>query len=144
MTYNVILVQNEQEKMLAFDVRMKVFVEEQGIPRHLELDEFDDLAAHFIVQNGNQTIAAARLREVAPHIGKIERVCVLKEYRGKHLGILIMEHIEKYASLHSFTKLKLNAQVYAISFYEKLGYKVTSPEFLDANIPHQAMEKEIS
>ncbi|WP_332650401.1 GNAT family N-acetyltransferase [Lysinibacillus sp. 54212] len=122
---------------------MKVFVEEQGIPHHLEVDEFDDQAAHFIVQDGNQTIAAARLREISPGIGKIERVCVLNEYRGKRLGILIMEHVEKYAAEHRFNTLKLNAQVYAISFYEKLGYKVTSPEFLDAHIPHRAMEKAI-
>lgn len=143
LSFNVKLVTNEQEKQLAFDVRMKVFVEEQGIPQHLELDEFDEKAAHFIVQDGDQTIAAARLREFAPAVGKIERVCVIKEYRGKRLGILTMEHIEKYALQHSFKKLKLNAQVYAISFYEKLGYTVTSPEFLDAHIPHRAMEKEI-
>ena len=137
------VVETEQEKELAFSVRMKVFVEEQGVPRHLELDEFDDTAIHFIAQDGAKTIAAARLREIEPGIGKIERVGVLKEQRGNHLGVLIMEFVEKYAKEHGWKKLKLNAQVHAIAFYEKLGYIITSPEFLDAYIPHRAMEKEI-
>lgn len=141
--FTVKLVTTEEEKQLAFDVRKKVFVEEQGVPLHLELDEFDKTAAHFIVQEDDHTIAAARMREVAPGVGKIERVCVLKEYRGKRLGILIMEQVEKYAVEHGWEKLKLNAQSYAVPFYEKLGYVVTSPEFLDAYIPHRAMEKVI-
>jgi len=141
--FTVKLVTTEEEKQLAFDVRKKVFVEEQGVPLHLELDEFDKTAAHFIVQEDDHTIAAARVREVSPGVGKIERVCVLKEYRGKRLGILIMEQVEKYAVEYGWKKLKLNAQSYAIPFYEKLGYIVTSPEFLDAYIPHRAMEKVI-
>ena len=141
--FNVKLVTTEEEKQLAFDVRMKVFVEEQGIPQHLEIDEFDDTAVHFIVQDDDQTIAAARLREISPGVGKVERVCVLKEYRGQRLGVFIMKHIEQYATENSLKKLKLNAQSYATPFYEKLGYIVTSPEFLDAYIPHRAMEKDI-
>ena len=141
--FNVKLVTTDEEKQLAFDVRLKVFVEEQGIPRHLEIDEFDDKAAHFIVQDGEHTIAAARLREISPGVGKVERVCVLKEYRGKRLGVFTMEHIEKYAVGHGLNTLKLHAQTYAVPFYEKLGYVVTSPEFLDAYIPHRAMEKQI-
>ena len=138
------VVETEQEKKLAFAVREKVFVEEQGVPRHLELDEFDDNAIHFIVQSDDgNTIAAARLREIETGVGKVERVSVLKEQRGNHLGVLIMEFVEKYAKEHSWKKLKLNAQVYAIPFYEKLGYVVTSPEFLDAYIPHRVMEKDI-
>lgn len=137
------VVTTEEEKQLAFHVRMKVFVEEQGVPRHLELDEFDQEAIHFIVQKDNEAIGAARLREIEPGFGKIERVCILKEFRGLKLGASIMKFIEEYAAEHHWNKLKLNAQVYAIPFYEKLGYSVTSPEFLDAYIPHRAMEKSI-
>lgn len=137
------VVETEREKQLAFDVRKKVFVEEQGVPEHLELDDYDATAIHFIVQSEDETIAAARLRELESGVGKIERVSVIKEQRGNHLGILIMEYVESYAREHGWKKLKLNAQVHAIPFYEKLGYVITSPEFLDAYIPHRAMEKQI-
>ncbi|KYG90846.1 GNAT family N-acetyltransferase [Metasolibacillus sp. FSL H7-0170] len=134
---------SEEQLQRAFDIRKKVFVEEQGVPIHLELDEYDKTSYHFIVTEGERTIAAARLREYEPLVGKVERVCVLNEYRGKRLGALLMEHIEQVAKEKNWKKLKLNAQSYAIPFYEKLQYTVTSPEFLDAGIPHRAMEKSI-
>ena len=109
--FNVKLVTTDQEKQLAFDVRMKVFVEEQGIPQHLEIDEFDDTAAHFIVQDGEQTIAAARLREISPGVGKVERVCVLKEYRGKRLGVVTMEAHRTICNRQWFEKTKATCTI---------------------------------
>lgn len=132
-----------EDRERAFTVRKTVFVEEQGVPLHLEIDEYDATAIHFIVNDGDKTIAAARLREVAPQFGKVERVCVLQEYRGKRLGVLIMNTVEEYARNIPWKKLKLHAQSYAVPFYEKIGYDVTSPEFIDANMPHRAMEKNI-
>lgn len=126
----------------AYTVRKKVFVEEQGVPLNLELDEFDQEATHFVIYNEQDLpIGAGRMRGVPNAHGKIERICILSEYRGKHLGNLIMNTLEEHARKHSMKKLLLNAQSYAVPFYEKLGYQVTSPEFMDADIPHRAMEK---
>lgn len=133
----------EEEKELAFSIRRKVFVEEQGIPLHLEIDEHDATATHFIILEDETPIAAARLRETELNVGKVERVCVLSEHRGKHLGVRVMEALENHAKNLGWNKLKLHAQSYAVPFYEKLRYIVTSPEFIDAGIPHRAMEKEL-
>lgn len=131
------------EKEQAFEIRRKVFVEEQGVPLSIEMDEHDDSAIHFVGYELEQPIAAARLREVGLGIGKVERVCVLPEFRGQHVGLLIMNAIEEHASQSGLSRLKLNSQSYAIPFYEKLNYVVTSPEFMDAGIPHRTMEKTI-
>lgn len=131
------------EKEQAFEVRRKVFVEEQGVPLHIEMDEYDDSATHFVGYNLEQPIAAARIRETESGIGKIERVCVLPEYRGQHVGVLMMNEMEVHAKTAGLFTLKLNSQSYAIPFYEKLGYEVSSPEFLDAGIPHRAMMKNL-
>lgn len=141
--FEVKLVKSDEDRARAFLLRKEVFVKEQGVPLSLELDEHDATAIHFIVNDGVETIATARLREIEPKIGKIERVCVLSNYRGKRLGVLIMDTVEQYAQKIDFKKLKLNAQSYAVPFYEKLNYVVTSPEFMDAGIPHRAMEKSI-
>ncbi|MBO0585981.1 GNAT family N-acetyltransferase [Sporosarcina sp. E16_8] len=129
----------EQED--AFSVRRKVFVEEQGVPLNLELDHFDKTAAHFVVYSSESPIGAGRIREINDGIGKVERVCILAEYRGKHLGNLVMHALEEHAEKTDMNKIILNAQSYAVPFYEKLGYVITSPEFMDADIPHRAMEK---
>lgn len=141
--FDVKLVTTDEDRERAFALRKEVFVKEQGVPLNLELDEHDETAIHFLVNDGNKTIATARLREIEPKVGKVERVCVLNSYRGKRLGVLIMETVERYASEINYQKLKLNAQAYAVPFYEKLEYVVTSPEFMDAGIPHRAMEKKI-
>lgn len=141
--FEVKLVTTDEDRERAFALRKEVFVKEQGVPLSLELDEYDERAIHFLVNDGEDSIATARLREIEPHIGKVERVCVLTNYRGKRLGVLIMEAVEQYAKKEAFQKLKLNAQSYAVPFYEKLEYTVTSPEFMDAGIPHRAMEKQL-
>jgi len=134
----------EEEKEDAFFVRRKVFVEEQGVPLSLELDELDETSSHFVVYKGNVPIGAGRIRESNAGIGKVERVCILPEFRGLHLGKLIMQALENHAAVQNYEKVVLNAQTYAIPFYEKIGYEITSPEFMDADIPHRTMEKIIT
>ena len=50
-------------------------------------------------------------------------------------------HLKNMLKTTGYEKIILNAQSYAVPFYEKLGYVITSPEFMDADIPHRAMEK---
>ncbi|MDV6376894.1 GNAT family N-acetyltransferase [Sporosarcina sp. GW1-11] len=138
------IVTDEQGREDAYTVRKKVFVEEQGVPLNLELDEYDQDATHFVVYDEeNHPIGAGRMRGLVNAHGKIERICILAEHRGKHIGKLIMNTLEEHARKHSMKKLLLNAQSHAVPFYEKLGYVVTSPEFMDADIPHRAMEKNL-
>ncbi|MBT2570386.1 GNAT family N-acetyltransferase [Planococcus sp. ISL-110] len=138
------IAQNQLEKEQAFDIRRKVFVEEQHVPLHIEMDEYDDSAIHFVGYQLEQPIAAGRIREVETGLGKVERVCVLSEYRGQQIGVLIMNELEEYARTNGLFRLKLNAQTHALAFYEKLGYDITSDEFLDAGIPHKSMEKVVT
>lgn len=136
----VIIAKTEKERQDAFTVRNIVFVEEQKVPVELELDEFDQVATHFVMYDGDHPVGAARLRSLGD-IGKIERVCLLAPYRNRGLGKYLMKKIIQYATDQGFSKVKLHAQTQVIPFYEKLGFSVTSAEFMDAGIPHRAMEK---
>jgi predicted GNAT family N-acyltransferase len=131
------------EKEQAMAIRRTVFIEEQEVPAEIEMDEHDKTAVHFVGYNFEQPIAAARMRQIDSGVGKVERVCVLPEYRGQRTGVLIMEALEEQARSMGLFKLKLNSQSYAIPFYEKLGYTITSPEFFEAGISHHSMEKSI-
>jgi predicted GNAT family N-acyltransferase len=37
----------------------------------------------------------------------------------------------------------MHARKNAVGFYEKMGYRVKGPEFLEVSIPHYEMEKEL-
>ncbi|WP_050182198.1 GNAT family N-acetyltransferase [Domibacillus robiginosus] len=126
----------------AYSVRTTVFVGEQNVPPALEIDELENEAVHFILYNEEQKpCGAGRFRTVG-EFGKVERICVLQEARGRGAGNLIMEAIEQHAqTVDGVTTLKLDAQLHAIPFYEKRGYTVVSGEFLDAGILHKTMTK---
>lgn len=138
------IAETEIEKEQAYDIRRKVFVDEQQVPIHIEMDEHDSTATHFVGYNLQQPVAAGRIREIESGVGKVERVSVLQDFRGQHIGVLMMEAMESHARAAGMATLKLNSQSYAIPFYEKLNYTVTSPEFLDAGIPHRTMEKNLN
>ncbi|SDZ75925.1 Predicted N-acyltransferase, GNAT family [Thalassobacillus cyri] len=133
-------VENDQQLKDAFGVRRTVFIKEQQVPEDLELDEYDDLAVHFIGYENNEPIAAARLRFVEEN-GKLERICVMKEFRGRSFGRQMIEAMEKRIQKEGLKQAKLNAQTHAEDFYRAIGYETISGQFMDAGIPHVTMIK---
>ncbi|OXS54624.1 putative GNAT family N-acyltransferase [Bacillus sp. V-88] len=139
---NVEIAKTEDQIQEVFHIRKTVFVEEQQVPLEEEIDEYENDSTHFVLYDQNKAVGAGRFR-ILDGVGKVERICVLKSIRGKGAGRTLMLGIEEYAKRQPLSQLKLNAQTYAIPFYEGLGYQVTSEEFLDAGIPHKTMKKTI-
>lgn len=125
----------------ALAIRYKVFVDEQKVPADLEIDEFEDSSLHLVLYEENQPVATARIYELANDTYKVQRVAVLKEHRTSGIGTLLMQEIERKAKTLKAVKLTLGSQNSAIPFYEKLGYEISSDEFMDAGIPHHSMTK---
>ncbi|GAA0301491.1 putative GNAT family N-acyltransferase [Gracilibacillus halotolerans] len=140
---NILIATTDQHRKDAYYVREEVFVKEQGVPMTLEIDDLEEEAIHFIGYQGNQPIAASRMRFVDDY-AKMERICVRKNSRGKGLGKEILLAMENKALKENIKKAKLHAQVQAKDFYKSLGYSVLSDkEFMDAGIPHVAMVKNL-
>ncbi|AKG04935.1 MULTISPECIES: GNAT family N-acetyltransferase [Salimicrobium] len=133
-------VSTEEERKDAYSVRRKVFIEEQNVTEEEEHDGLDEVSVHFVGYEDDQPVAAARLR-IMDDYGKLERICVLKEHRGLSFGKQMIGTMEERVQKEGRDKAKLNAQTRAETFYESLGYRTTSDEFMDANIPHVTMEK---
>lgn len=140
---NIKIVETKEEQEQAFSVRTIVFVDEQKVSIEEEIDQYEDEAIHFIGYENEIPVAASRLRWVDDY-GKLERICILKEYRGKSYGTKMIHALEKETTKKGYTKAKLSAQTRAVEFYERLGYKVVSDEFLDAGIPHVTMTKQLN
>lgn len=134
-------VDGDEELEAALAVRRAVFVEEQGVPEHRELDGRDDTATHYIAYDGDRAVGAARRREYDDSRAKVERVAVRESERGRGIGRALMDAVEADAAEADYDEVILHAQVPVVSFYEDLGYEVTSEEFEDAGIPHREMRK---
>lgn len=136
------IIQGDADPLIqdAYYVRDLVFTQEQGYPTEIEIDEYDKVAWHCILYKDGAAMGTARLIPQDNH-GKIGRVAILKEFRGLGLGFKIMEAILDQADQLFYEGLNLSAQVYAVPFYEKLGFSVVGDEYLEDGEPHINMTK---
>jgi predicted GNAT family N-acyltransferase len=141
----IIHVRSQSELNQCFSIRKKVFVEEQGVPADLEIDEFDvspDACGHILLLSDGQPAGTGRWRQYNADTAKLQRLAVLVEYRGRGIGKKLIEVLEKAAREAGNQFCILDGQIHAESFYHKLGYETISPEpFVDAGIMHVRMRK---
>lgn len=117
-------------------IRHAVFVEELGIPEHLEWDGQDAGAAHLIARAEDGTVAGTV--RLLPD-GRIGRMAVLRAWRGQGIGTALLQALLELARREGFTELRLHAQVPAIAFYRRFGFRPDGPVFEAAGIAHQTM-----
>ncbi len=120
-------------------IRFAVFVDEQHVPAELELDERDPECVHVLAFVGDEPVGTGRVDLAAG--GKIGRVAVLAAHRKRGVGRAVMRVLEGIARDASLPSVWCNAQVEALPFYERLGYRVASGVFLEAGIEHRRMER---
>lgn len=134
----------KEEMEACFAIRRQAFVEEQNVPEGVEMDGHDPAARHFGVMVDGNIIGTCRVRLMGS-AAKIERVAIIKEFRGKGVGQTLMKYILNELGKNGDIELfKLSSQSYAVPFYEKLGFRTRGPEFVEAGMPHYNMvlEKE--
>ena len=138
MTFQLIEVVNEEQLQQAFDIRTAVYIQEQAVPEELEFDGLDDAAEHYLVLSDGEPVATYRLN-LKLDFAKLERFAVLKPWRGKGVGRMMVEHSIRRSREKGYKEAQLDAQVRAIDFYKRFGFEVISEEFLDAGILHKKM-----
>lgn len=136
------LVSDAKELENVFEIRNRVFVEEQGVDPAVERDEFDKDGLHFLATWQGTPVGAGRLVILGGR-GRIGRLCVLPRYRGRGIGQALMRAIEAEARKQRLQALYLHAQCHAVQFYLRLGYQAVGDEFWEAGIKHIEMEKKL-
>ena len=124
----------------AKDIRIEVFMNEQGFEN--EFDEIDTISHHIVAFDEEKPIGTCRFFKENNHY-TIGRVAVLKEYRNKHIGHLLLESAEKEIKRISGDVIVVHAQVRVSSFYEKQGYIQFGQIDDDEGVPHKWMKKRI-
>lgn len=135
----------------ALALRLVVFVEEQGVPLAEEIDDLDraPTTTHVVVRDAaGVVVGTGRLLTDPAHPGEVHvgRVAVAARARGTGAGARVMraledvalaEHAVPAADGGASVRVELSAQVQAAGFYERLGYTVHGPVYLDAGIDHR-------
>ena len=128
-----------QARAHASPIRFTVFVEEQGVPREIELDEQDAASIHVIAYEGSHAVGTARLLPDG-HIG---RMAVLKAWRNRGIGALMLRSLIQRAKERGDREVVLSAQIHAVPFYRANGFVEEGAEYLEAGIRHQAMKRRL-
>ena len=119
-------------------IRTKVFVEEQGVPPELEWDGLDEGSYHVLAYAPDGTpIGTGRLLQD----GRIGRLAVLPEWRGKGVGRALLDMLLVVANKMGNEEVELHAQTRVVGFYRKRGFIRHGKEFMEAGIPHVAMKR---
>ena len=121
----------------AMEIRFVVFSDEQGVDKDMEFDGLDFEAVHYLLSVDGKPVATARWRETTEGI-KVERMAVLKEYRGMSYAVLLLKHLLVEVKL-SKRKIYLHSQSQVVNFYKSFGFVAEGAEFLEAGIKHYKM-----
>lgn len=119
-------------------IREEVFVKEQHFKE--EFDLIDDEATHIVLFLNNVPIGTGRffIENDEHHVG---RVAILKNYRNKGYGSIILKKLENKIRTLGGNKIVLSSQKQAIGFYKKLGYIETGNFYFEEKCPHIKMIK---
>jgi predicted GNAT family N-acyltransferase len=131
----------EREALLA--LRHEVFVEEQGVPLDLEIDEHDDAAVHLVAIVDGAIVGTCRVLQAGDQ-AKFGRLVVARDARGRGIGAALLAEAERRARGMGCTRMVLAAQTSAMGLYERAGYTTHGDIYLDAGIEHMTMEKSLA
>ncbi|MCH5341687.1 MAG: GNAT family N-acetyltransferase [Acetatifactor sp.] len=123
--------------------RAEVFMLEQNI-KCQDMDDIDYKSIHCFFWEDNRVTAYLRAyyKDDNTDIVHIGRVFTLRH--GIGLGReLMIDSVKAIKEKTQCQKICMDAQNHAVGFYEKLGFQVTSDEFLEEGIAHVAMELEL-
>ncbi len=121
-------------------VRRAVFIVEQGIPEEDEWDGADAHCMHALALTAKRdAVGTGRLEPT----GKIGRLAVLTEFRGRGLGGELLEWLVAEARRQGMEQVFLHAQVRAQQFYLQHRFEPLGPKFDEVGIAHQCMARQL-
>jgi len=120
--------------------RQEIFIIEQNCP-YMDIDDLDLDAMHIFSMNEEGRVTAClRVFMKDEKTAQIGRVVTLVHGEGLG-GKILHEGVKVALDLYKAEKIYLEAQTYAIGYYEKEGFRVISGEFDLDGIPHVEMER---
>ncbi len=122
-------------------LRASVFIVEQQIIYN-DLDTLDYSCYHAFIENNNNIVAYLRIFNKGINFDNISfgRVVTSNLHRKEGLGkILIEKSIEFVLNVMNENIIRLQSQISAVKFYEKMGFLKEGNEYVKEGIVHLNM-----
>ena len=133
-----------EDVAIAFLIRNEVFCCEQKIPAGLDQDGMDREAIHVLASSNERPVATGRLVVDRNGQGVAARIAVLRDYRSRGVGRLVVRKLEELAEDMGVRSLELHPHYYLEKFYSQLGYRTVSGSEVVGTHRLITMTKELS
>lgn len=124
-------------------LRYEIMRKPQGLSfsdDELEKEKDDILIGAF---DDDAIIGCCMLTKIDNNCTRLRQMAVQKNKQGKGIGESMMAFAENIARDRGYKRMMMHARDTAIGFYEKYGYRVKGDEFIEVNIKHHVMQKEL-
>ena len=129
----------------AGQLRVEVFVDEQGFRVEDEWDDDDATSLHAVALNAlGQPVATGRLLPSVQQVAKIGRMAVSRPLRGSNLGRDVLRLLMDVAAKRGDREVCLHAQCSAEGFYARLAFMRRGDVFDELGVAHVEMFKSLS
>jgi ribosomal protein S18 acetylase RimI-like enzyme len=128
-----------------YNLRWRILRAPWNQPEGSEKDDKEEMAMHVMVcESKGIPIGIGRVHFNSNDEAQIRYMAVEENQRGRGIGALVLEELEKRAKEKGAKFIILNARDTAIKFYEKHGYKIVKQAHtLFGSIPHYEMRKDL-
>lgn len=114
-----------------------------GLRLSEEDTKYDNKRTHIGGHIRNELICGCSLKIFHRKIAHIYSVFVKQELQNQGIGQQLMTFAENYTKSNGVTRLYVEGRKAAKSFYLKCGFSPCGSEYIDMNILHQDMRKDI-
>ena len=122
-------------------LREEVFILEQACI-YPDIDGKDEHAQHLLAFDAGKIIGCLRILDkgVTFEECSVGRVIVSKHHRGRGIAKEMMQQALDFIRREmKETYIRISAQAYTIPFYERVGFKTVSAEYMEDGILHVEM-----
>jgi putative acetyltransferase len=128
--------QVEDVKHVIFTVCYEIWqVSDEEIRRYDTMSDIDDVRSHYLDNKGTflvitddgKVVGCGAIRNLSDDICELKRMWLLKEYRGRGLGIKLAQMLLNFAKNTGYKKVRLDTldtqkQAAALKLYKRLGF----------------------
>ena len=132
---------NTSEWSQYYQIRWEILRKPLGLKEGTERDDLENQAIHRIIKSDEQIIGVGRLHFNQDGTAQIRYMAVLKSFRGKGLGKLIVNEFIKISEEKKISKIILYARESVVDFYKNSGFDIVEKGHKLENVQHFLMER---
>jgi len=134
---------NPQDWQAYYELRWRILRAPWQQAKGSERDELEQQAYHIMVKTeAGDVVGVGRIHRNSCEEWQVRYMALLESYRGKGIGAMTLQELERHANSLAAKRIVLNARESAVKFYLRYNYQVVADApTLFGVIKHQRMEK---